>query len=89
MKKIQDIIETLSPEEKEKFKELIEECETREKELISSREKISSSIEMLVKSVEGTCNALCDIEKSVATLKDELKAIEVFSNSNLGKGDLN
>lgn len=89
MKKIKDIIEDLSPEEKEMFKELIEECLKNEQDLIDSKEKINTSIEQLSKSFENTCNALCEIEKSLLNLKDELKAIEVFSNMQLDKNDLN
>jgi hypothetical protein len=89
MKKIKDIIEDLSPEEREKFKELIEECLKNEQELIDSKDKITLSMDSLSKSFENTCNSLCEIEKNILTLKDELKAIEVFSNVQLDKNDLN
>lgn len=89
MKKINDMINNLSPEEKEKFKELIEECLGREKELNESRDKISSSIETLSKSIENTCNSLCEMEQNILLLKDELKAIEIFSNTTIDSNDLN
>ena len=89
MRKIQEMIDDLSPEEREKFKELIDECLGREKEIIESRDRISSSVESLTKSIESTCNSLCEMEKNILLLKDELKAIEIFSNSTIDKGNLN
>ena len=49
MKTINDIVETLTLEEKELFKDLIEECLEREKKIVETKEEIDSLTAKLVR----------------------------------------
>ena len=59
-KSISDIVDTLSKEEKRQFKDLIEECLTREQEYKERTKQNKENIELLSKNMEKIFHGLAE-----------------------------
>ncbi len=66
--KIQDLVDKLSPKEKEQFKGLIECLQKNEKEIAASAERTRNTKEKLNETLQSLCNSLDNMSKSAKKL---------------------
>jgi len=77
MKKIQEVIDLLSPEEREQFKDLIEECLQREKEIQDNYNKSNESLGKLEKNLTNISNSFLKMQSDIQTIKTNLVIAQV------------
>lgn len=68
MTKLADYVTTLTPEEREQFKELIAECESREADIHANDDATTQAIHTLAETNEKVMIALRQLEERVANL---------------------
>jgi chromosome segregation ATPase len=80
MGKIDDAVDKLTEKEKEEFKDLIDECLQREKEIEENRKISQEALSELQKDIDGFCNSfnnfnleLINLQKELSILKTQLK----------------
>ena len=77
MKKIQEVVDKLSPEEKEQFKDLIAECLQREKDVQDSYHQSKESIKEFEKNLVNICNSFLKIQDNLKIIKTNLMIAQV------------
>lgn len=80
MKTINEIIDSLTLEEKELFKDLIEECQEREKEIIKSGEETSELTKILFSKLTSIFSSLSQTKEEMDVLNVEMKSIANLLN---------
>ncbi len=75
MKTINEMINSLTLEEKELFKDLIEECQEREKEIIKSEEEASELTKTLFSKLTSIFSSLSQTKEEMDVLNVEMKSI--------------
>lgn len=70
--KISDAVARLSLEEREQFKDLIEECLQREQDIQNNYEQSNESLEKFVESVQKIHDSISTIKNGLDKVKQEL-----------------
>ena len=87
-KKIKEVVGKLTESEKEEFKDVIEECLQREKDIEENRKASQKALVELQKDIELFCKSFSTFTSDLEKLKKELIILkaQVKNNSN---GELN
>ena len=72
MKTVEELVSGWTPEEKEEFKDLIQECREREKKLIQSSRACKESLIQLTESLISLVSGSDEIRKRTGRLADDL-----------------
>jgi len=75
MKKVDQIVSKWTEEEREKCKDLIEECRIRERQLIENSTFCKENLTKLTESLVFLFSNLYSIKKKTEQLKDELSGV--------------
>lgn len=75
MKKVDQIVSKWTEEEREKFKELIEECQNRERQLIENSTSYKEKLIKLTESLGVLFSHLYSIKKKTEQLEDDLPGV--------------
>ena len=76
--KIKAAVEKLSPEEREQFKDLIEECLQREQDIQSNYEQSNESLKKFVENIQRINLSVSSIKNSLETIKQEMLIAKTF-----------
>jgi len=88
MGKIDDAVNKLTEEEKEEFKDLINECLQREKEIDENRKKSQEALNELQKDIDSFCNSFNNFNSELTNLQKELIILKA-QLKNPSTGELN
>jgi peptidoglycan hydrolase CwlO-like protein len=83
---IQEEVDKLTPEEREEFKDLIQECFAREKEIEENREKSHKALKEFKKNFEWICQTIVKMNVDLEKVKQDLTKTKTFLD-NLSKKD--
>jgi phage shock protein A len=88
MGKIDDAVTKLTEKEKEEFKDLINECLQREKEIEENRKRNQEALFELQKDIDGFCNSVNNFNLELTNLQKELSILKA-QLKNPSTGELN
>jgi hypothetical protein len=77
MGRIADYVETLSPAEREQFKDLIEECQLREQTIQASAARANSALIQLAEQQRTMCVKIREVEAAGQRLMDSVSRLYI------------
>lgn len=75
---IQEEVEKLTPEEREEFKDLIQECIDREKEIEENRKKSHEALKEFEKNIKWLCKTIVKMNVDLQKVKEDLITTKDF-----------
>ena len=75
---IQEEVEKLTPEEREEFKDLIQECLEREKEIEENREKSHKALKEFENNIQWLCQTIIKLNVDLEKVKQDLTRTKDF-----------
>lgn len=75
---IQQEVDKLTPEEREEFKDLIQECLNREKEIEKNREKSHEALKEFENNIQWLCESIIKMNVDLQKIKEDLITTKDF-----------